>query len=530
MICLILAAAAVIPTAADVRKSSDGLVREWAAAQHRGDAKTYLSFYDTKRFHGTKRTTSGEKKEYNFTTWSADRTKLLKNNPEVAVDDLKIVTWLDGRTKLKPGIVHITFTQRWRSPRYADHGPKIMQLYVGPDGKPHIIYEALLQSRPGWDKPAGARVALTMPKNDDEALALWRKLNPTGKNWESVLSTVEDVPQLRRALARALLGRVDFECKDIVNEGNCGEDDYRWGPLPDDATVDNPCLARQLAIWSLNEAKLGTADLKTLWPKLEPAFGWKTVDENLCDAIVDAPSINDELQADVIAVAIDKKCGADRALKVLPSLSEKARVDLADRGVEAAFDSLDPKKHYKLFVEGLGQGSVDFRIKLIDRVKTARVSNELKAKLREVVKDEDERLSAVAADALANLGDQSFLPRRPSGDKQNDFERELRRLYHDPDSSRANERLRAFLPKKGRLKIVTTTRTEYDGNTPPEEREEEREDKDYADYDTVGLATLKDWIEPDPNGTVNLVWKTLGGKLYLVGMEIEIRRFVGCPC
>lgn len=125
------------PTPDSLRTATQQLLHDWAEARH---------------FKGQKRVTSGERKRYDFAAWANHRTRMLANKPEVAVEEVHIETWRDANSKLRPGLVRVHFLQRWRSPRYADHGPKIMQLFQSPDGKLHIIYEALLQSRPGWDR------------------------------------------------------------------------------------------------------------------------------------------------------------------------------------------------------------------------------------------------------------------------------------------------------------------------------------------------------------------------------------------
>jgi hypothetical protein len=90
---------------------------------------------------------------------------MLKSRPEVAIEDVRIETWLDPKSPLKPNVIHVQFLQRWRSPRYADHGPKIMQLYVAPDGKTR---RRTTTSRPTrarrwrrWATRAGSRAAPT---------------------------------------------------------------------------------------------------------------------------------------------------------------------------------------------------------------------------------------------------------------------------------------------------------------------------------------------------------------------------------
>lgn len=567
----LLAAAVLFCLAADsppapeaLRASTKALLSSWAAAQHAGDASAYLGFYNQKSFKGQKRTTSGEKREYSYAAWAADRTRMLKSNPEVAVEELRIETWRDPGSKLKPNVIAVSFLQRWRSPRYADHGPKIMQLLVGPDGKLSIIYEALLQSRPGWDRPAGTVRELRLPKDDAEARALWVELKPTGKTFEEVLASIPEVPQLRRALARALLAGGNFECKAIEDEGHCGDEDWKWGPLPDGAGLDDGCLRRELAVWALDKGGLTAGELEALWPGLEKVFAFatpykketqhtRTSDDAdaLCSAVLTASAVSEKLHAQAIAAAVSNDCSATAARGEVSSLSLARRVELAEAGVEEAFAGLDAKAHRARFLSaikdsrsearGLGGGApaskdsggkAEFRIGLMERLAALGRNGELEAALRAIADEpkEDDRVAALAGVTLAALGDASRLPKRPAGDDVAAFERALRRLQHDPDVARRDERLRAFLPKKGKLKIHLVELREYDGNTPPEERNERSEETTREDYDSVDLSTLADFFSPPSDMTVSLVWKTLGGKLYLVAIEKETKRFIGCPC
>jgi hypothetical protein len=100
----------------------------------------------------------------------------------------------------------------------------------------------------------------------------------------------------------------------------------------------------------------------------------------------------------------------------------------------------------------------------------------------------------------------------------------------DPGAKRREARLRAFLPKRGALRIHTTTSYEYDGNTPPEDRKSDEESTKRVAFQEVTLATFKEFFSPGDDQKVSLVWKAIGGTVYLVGIEIEEHRFIGCPC
>ncbi len=533
-----------MPTVESLQKASRQLLADWAKAQHAGDSKSYLALYDGKHFKGTKRTISGDKKVYDFGAWSADRTRMLKSNPEVAVENLTIDSWIDHR-KMKPGLVHVRFLQRWRSPRYADHGPKIMQLFYGSDGKLHIIYEALLQSRPGWDKTTTSSQSMPVPRTDEEAEAVWRKMALTGKNLDDKLDAIADEPKLRRALARAVL-KTNLDCKKLENEGFCGEDDYRWAPLPENASYDDPCLRLRVARWTLNSSILEPSDVRALESQLLNVFAFPQPrgresgngeGDELCEAVLDATEHVPAVYAQAVSAAITNHCAEKQAVKAVATLPEKTRVILAGEGIEAAFADLPVKTHADLFLTAVeGGGSTEHRVTAMKKLAAAGLGAELQKRLKTTlatVADDLKQPTEVAANAafvLDKLGDPSHLPGRPAGGDAGVFEEQLRRLSFDPDKDRAKKRLRAFMPKKGRLIHHDVTETEYDGNTAVEDRDERLESTDKVGYADFGFDDLEYFLRPADGHTTTLTWDMIGGSLYLVRYETLLRSFVGCPC
>src|SRR5260370_34007929 len=93
------------PSPESLRAATQQLLHDWAEAQHRGDAAAYLAFYDGRNFKGQKRVTSGERKQYDYAAWARDRTRMLANKPEVAVENVRVETWRDPGSKLRPGLV-----------------------------------------------------------------------------------------------------------------------------------------------------------------------------------------------------------------------------------------------------------------------------------------------------------------------------------------------------------------------------------------------------------------------------------------
>ncbi len=103
----------------------------------------------------------------------------------------------------------------------------------------HHATRGELVAAPDLDLEAGAR--------------MWRALAPTGATYEQVLASIPAEPELRRSMAVALLREADFACNDTVEEWGCADSWQVLAPLDPAATIDDPCLRRFLAVWSLQQ-------------------------------------------------------------------------------------------------------------------------------------------------------------------------------------------------------------------------------------------------------------------------------------
>lgn len=126
----------------------------WVAAQNQGKLDAYLSMYDAPSFRGVKRTSTGTEQSFDFKGWKDERSRMFGSDVTVAADAPKALAWTEN-PGLKPGVVEVRFTQRWKNPRYADHGPKVIHFQVK-SGAALIVYEELISSSPGWDDDAAA--------------------------------------------------------------------------------------------------------------------------------------------------------------------------------------------------------------------------------------------------------------------------------------------------------------------------------------------------------------------------------------
>lgn len=137
---------------ADASKVALQAVDDWVSAQNQNKLDVYLGFYDSDSFRGIKRTTAGTEQKYDFKGWKDERSRMFGPDVKVAADDRQVTTGQQNPT-LGADVVEVRFTQRWKNPRYADHGLKVLRLRVK-NGTARIISEELISSDPGWDDSA----------------------------------------------------------------------------------------------------------------------------------------------------------------------------------------------------------------------------------------------------------------------------------------------------------------------------------------------------------------------------------------
>ncbi len=363
---------------------------------------------------------------------------------------------------------------------------------------------------------------------------------------------------MRRSLARALLAAGGYECKAIDNQGECGEDDWVWGPLPDDADIDNPCLRAHAAAWALAEGELTVADLRALWPTLSKIFAMDApakrgpaahgaADSNeLCGALLTATAKATDLRVAAIDAAVAQGCAASEAADSWSrSRPLAAKLALATLGnVEEALDAVDRKQHLDLLLAAIDNSALSkqWRLATIDAVARMGHSSAIKAALTKVAAsslgdDDAIEVSARAGVALATLGDASQLAafaRRAAMSPRSSASFTACVSIPTPRGSR--RLLRGYLsaPRDHAAHTITVVRAErheYDGNTPPEERQEDTEETTKLDAGGVTMDDLGAFWDAGGESKIALRWESGDdGTLLLVGIDITHSTFSGCPC
>lgn len=110
------------------------------------------------------------------------------------------------------------------------------------------------------EQPLGIDWAHAKYATDEDALALWAKMGLRGDNFEDRVGMIpESPPALREAMAKALLRQGNFACPtspppacvDADLDAQLAEDEMH--EVAADATLDDPCMRRVIALWALDE-------------------------------------------------------------------------------------------------------------------------------------------------------------------------------------------------------------------------------------------------------------------------------------
>lgn len=136
--------------------------------------------------------------------------------------------------------------------------------------------------------------------SDADALALWQQIAPTGGDWQD---RMYEVPvALYKPLAVALLRQGNFACP-RSEPGRCGTSVAAEGEPAIDATLDDPCLRRTLALWSLDQ--LEATDFAPIRDALRALVATPPPESQLVDTILEKDRANPDQDArlDLIARA-----------------------------------------------------------------------------------------------------------------------------------------------------------------------------------------------------------------------------------
>lgn len=241
------------------------------------------------------------------------------------------------------------------------------------------------------------------------ALALWQRIAPTGADWELRLGELPDDDALLKPLALALLREGGFACP-----ASSACVDAGFSELAATATLSDPCLRRELALWAFGrldeEDAAGLADALVSIVVLPPPE-----EELVSEAFELVPAGQDALLLRMNEAARAAGHGelADRSLQWL----SPAGLETAARTLHAdgAFQLLEVATDRELFVAAITDSKLRPATRLAVMEELAAeppLAKAVRVALRKVVSDPRCEVAGAALRLLERAGDKLPPPPR----------------------------------------------------------------------------------------------------------------------
>lgn len=372
--------------------------------------------------------------------------------------------------------------------------------------------------------------------SDAEVAAVWKRIAPTGDDWRQKL---DEIPVAQgRILGSWMLKQGNFTCAKPPSKADCAPLVLDVELPKPDADVNDPCLRRMLALWSLGQ--LEDDDVGGVMDALR--------------AIVTIPPPESELVASAIEVVPDKDHDErleliDRAYRAgqrdvangqLGELDEAHVIAAATKfHIDGALEILSAQGHRAVFVAAIADEKMHAkaRTEAIDELVAAddKLPTDTKTALVAAAKSKDCIVAAHAARTLAQRGDKRFVPARPRTSSPAAMMRALCVLaaYERLQANDEPSLLQQFVPPKGleRVNVAYDALGEVDtdGDGDPHTSREvtlvPRDEVVMPEVDDMSRAFKKcegtACVSHDRD--YRFAFKTIGGQLYLTKLEIAER-------
>ena len=309
-------------------------------------------------------------------------------------------------------------------------------------------------------EPARRRLAIdwsTLPlATDEDALAAWAQIAPTGADWEEKL---EEVPvAVARPLARALLRSGNFACATPPAASRCARAELEIPAPAETAGLDDPCLRRLLALWAV--AALEPEDVPPVLDALRAIAALPPPESQLVAAAIEAiPETEHATRLELLTIAYHAG-QRELANSLLGSLDEAHLIEAVTRHhIDGALEVLSAQAHRDVYLAAITDEALApaARAQAITELvaEDELLAPDAKKALVAATKATDCTVAATAARALAVRGDRRFVPRRPAGRSQPALMRALCVLasYERLQMSDEVSLLPSFVPAKGLERI-----------------------------------------------------------------------------
>jgi hypothetical protein len=250
--------------------------------------------------------------------------------------------------------------------------------------------------------------------DDAAALALWRRIAPTGADWEDKL---QEIPAAAaRPLAIAVLHGGNFLCTRPPT-GDCAKPLYDVDAPADTAGFDDPCLRRLLALWSIDQIDDASAvrDALLTIAALPPPES-----QLVAAAIHTVPEADQDARLAILAAAW-RAGQRDLVGESVGGLDEQHLIAaVSTHHIDGALEILSAEGHRATYLAAVGDEALGTRARTTaigDLAALAagddKLPGDLLAALTAATRSRDCGVAAAAARALDQHNDHRFVPRRP---------------------------------------------------------------------------------------------------------------------
>jgi hypothetical protein len=377
-----------------------------------------------------------------------------------------------------------------------------------------------------------AEISLTTEADAD---ALWRRIAPTGADWDDKL--LEIPAALARPLAISVLHGGNFTCA-TPPVGACARPVYEVPAPADAAGLDDPCLRRLLGLWAI--AQLEDDDLPAVRDALRAIAAIPPPESQLVSAAIHAvPETQPDARLELLAIAA--RAGQhDLVDQSVGGLDEAHLIQaVRQHHIAGALEVLSAEAQRAVYLAAVTDEALAARARTaaIDELVALdpRLAPDLAAALVTATRARDCRVAAAAARALDQHGDHRFVPRRPRTSNVASLMRGVCVLasYQALQHSDEPSLLASYLPARGLERITITydalSEVDSDGDGDPHTTH----DADLVARGEAVLPEIEDLVRAMQHctGTIcvsddhefRFVWSRSGGELVLSRIELADR-------
>lgn len=380
-----------------------------------------------------------------------------------------------------------------------------------------------------------SKVTLT---DEASARALWQRIAPTGADWDDRM--LEVPATAARPLAIALLRGGNFLCTRPPT-GECARPIYEVDAPAATAGLDDPCLRRLLALWSIDQ--LDDSDLPAVKDALLAVAALPPPESQLVAAAIQAVPEADQDERLALLAAAWRAGQHDIVANTLHGLDE-AHLSVAVRQhhIDPALEILAPDGDRAAYLSAITDEALGPRARTAAITELAalaapedKLAPDLTAALATAGKARDCSVAAAAARALDQHGDHRLVPHRPRTASTPQLMRSLCVLASYEALLRNDEAslVPGYLPARGLERVTITydplSETDDDGDGDPHTTHH----AELVPRSEAVLPEIEDLIRAMQHctGTIcvsddhefRFVWRPVGGEVVLTRIELADR-------